>query len=592
MSNDLGMDRSGNGNNWTVNNITYADQMLDSPTNNFPTGSLIASTATAGTHTNVVYSEGNLKLRSTNSAVNGWKIPFRMTGKCYFEVCMLNLGWPVIGFGNWDWAGGSGIPDGIAALNLYPNNGSEYISHNAGSSTTDIGPNAFSIADGGIIGFAYDEATGKAWASINGTWYGSGNPATGANPIVTFNADKRNDIYPAGSVYDSGDYIALNFGQDSSFAGTKTAQGNQDGNDIGDFYYAPPTGFLALCTSNLPDVAVVPSEHFNTVLYTGNATARSITGVGFQSDLVWAKSRSVVDPHVLTDSVRGVQKTLMSNDNAVEYADSTGLTAFGSDGFTIGTASRWNGNTRTYVAWNWKANGSGSSNTNGSINSTVSANTDAGFSIVSWTGTTATTATIGHGLSKAPEMFIFKPKNASDNWMTYQKTLGNGVNSAIYLNLTNASSTDGGTGNYWNNTAPSSTLISFGDWHNTDAQNYIGYAFHSVDGYSKVGSYLGNISSGTADGTYVYTGFRPAWVMIKDTEQAVDWAIYDSTRLGFNQSNYKLEPSNTSAEQATTTHIQLNSNGFNFMTDNSNYSGRKYIYLAFAETPFKYSNAR
>jgi len=586
MSNDLGLDRSGNGNNWTVNNLAYSDQMVDSPTNNFATMNPLVK------HTNVAttYSEGNLKIYKAASYWTSTLTTMYMdSGKWYAEFCCLTDGAYMI----------FGIN---AEGDLYANN-------HPGADSSGYG-----------YGYVFDTAAGRGDITYQNQTVSTGgaftNLAVGTIIGITLDFDNNQVKFYANnalqytesigarpytySLAPHGGYIVSNFGQDSSFAGNKTAQGNQDGNSIGDFYYTPPSGFLALCTSNLPDVAVVPSEHFNTVLYTGNGSgALAISGVGFQPDFTWIKSRNsvITGSHELHDAVRGAGKRIFSNDTAAETDFST-VDSFDSDGFTVGLGTGGqngtNANTATFAAWNWKANGSGSSNTDGDLNSTVSVNTDAGFSIVSWvsnTNSTSTTSTIGHGLSQTAEMVITKKRSSgARNWHVGHKDLpftsgSNSHNGVLSLNSTVANeASNTGLADIPNAT----TFIARGD----NGDDYIAYCFHSVDGYSKVGSYLGNISSGTADGTYVYTGFRPAWVMIKDTEQAVDWAIYDSTRLGFNQSNYKLEPSNASAEQATTTHIQLNSNGFNFMTDNSNYSGRKYIYLCFAETPFKYSNAR
>jgi hypothetical protein len=381
--------------------------------------------------------------------------------------------------------------------------------------------------------------------------------------------------------------MIANFGQDSSFASNKTAQGNQDSNDIGDFYYTPPSGYLALCTKNLPDVAVTPSEHFNTVLYTGNATARSITGVGFQPDWVWAKDRGVSNSHRLFDSVRGVTKQIHSNLTDAETIDLTSLTSFNSDGFSLGSSNGVNYNTEPFVAWNWKANGSGSSNTDGTITSTVSANVDSGFSIVSYTGNGVDGATIGHGLSKAPEMVFVKSRTDAVGWFVYNHTIGNGK--YLALNSNSASNTDADT---WNNTSPSSSVITFGGQYQTvgDGKNLIAYCFHSVDGYSKVGSYTGN---GSTDGTFVYTGFGVRWILIKNASSSGEWMLFDNVRSTFNPIDKELY-ANTSDTEATVDRGDLVSNGIKIRNTSAslNTSGNTYIYIAFAETPFKYSNAR
>jgi len=339
----------------------------------------------------------------------------------------------------------------------------------------------------------------------------------------------------------------------------------------------------------LPDVAVSPSEHFNTVLYTGTGNAsRTISGAGFAPDLLWGKIRSTANNHFWFDTLRGANR-LISNSSGAEADYSTWFSTLTSDGFTTGTtnANSMNQLNATFVSWFWKANGSGSSNTNGSINSTVSANTDAGFSIVSYTGT-GSNATVGHGLSKAPEMIIVKRRSAVDGWGVYHS--GVGATKVTNLDESGASYTYS-TG--WNNTAPTSSVFSVGTWggSNASSSTYIAYAFHSVDGYSKVGSYVGN---GNADGTFVYTGFRPAYVMIKNaTSSGTHWLIWDKNRSGYNDDNTPLYGDLNNGE-GTGGSVDLTSNGFKLRTTSSlrNESGSTIIYIAFAETPFKYSNAR
>jgi hypothetical protein len=394
--------------------------------------------------------------------------------------------------------------------------------------------------------------------------------------------------------YNSADLTVANFGQDSSFAGNKTAQGNQDGNDIGDFYYTPPTGYLALCTKNLPDVAVTPSEHFNTVLYTGNGGTNVITGVGFQSDWTWIKQRSNADSNVVFDAVRGVHKRLVTDATAAE-ADWTsvdkGLDVFSSDGFTVKDDSSGNysvnKNSGTFVAWNWKANGSGSSNTNGSITSTVSANTDAGFSIVGYTGTGGANITIGHGLSKAPEFIMIKNRDSAYDWRGYTETTG--LDNYLRLNTNDAQTASSGV---WGN--PTSTVFQLGphafSQYNENGDDYIAYCFHSVDGYSKVGSYTGN---GNADGTFVYTGFGVRWILIKNASSSGEWMLFDNVRSTFNPIDKELY-ANTSDTEGTVDRGDLVSNGIKIRNTSAslNTSGNTYIYIAFASVPFKFGNAR
>ena len=576
-SGTLGNDAAGS-NNWTTNNLASTDQMLDTPTNNFCTWNPIDKIG--GT-----LSEGNLKwVHATNTRDRG-TMAFS-SGKFYWENCRVVLG--------------AGYHSGIAAEG-YDN---DYLGYNDHSymvyenTYLYAKPNAIvglnllwgAGTTNDIIQVAVDMDNNKIWFGKNGTWYNSGDPAAGTNATTTILAS-HTTVTPL--ITGNAGTIVTNFGQDSSFAGNKTAQGNQDGGGIGDFYYTPPSGFLALCTKNLPDPAVIPSEHFNTVLYTGNGGTQSITA-GFQPDLVWTKNRNVSNQwHHLFDAVRGNTKELYSNVTNAEGTDTDKITSFDSSGFSIGADGDVNYSGRTYVAWNWKANGSGVSNTSGSITSTVSANADAGFSIVSYTGDGGTSGpTVGHGLSKAPEMVIIKSRTESDrNWVVYHESIGNTYN--LWLNLTGAKNTDGSL--FWNSTSPTSTVFtsSYGQI-NTSGQDYIAYCFHSVDGYSKVGSYTGN---GSTDGTFVYTGFRPAYILFKRSDSSGDWLILDNERYGDNRQygNAVLYAAEGIAEgYQSSRHTELLSNGFKFRTDNAhlNTSGGTYIFIAFAESPFKHTNAR
>jgi len=338
---------------------------------------------------------------------------------------------------------------------------------------------------------------------------------------------------------------------------------------------------------NLDDPAVIPSEHFNTVLYTGTGSSgNSITGVGFQPDWVWLKSRSNVNSHQVYDTVRGGSKILSTNGTGADYHYDNSL-GFDSDGFTINnTFGNHNGLGTTYVSWNWKANGTGVSNTDGTITSTVSANTDAGFSIVSWTQT-GYADSIGHGLNKIPDLIILKSRSATTaNWWVYTNTGGTGK--GLVLNNTSAMYTSSDVFP----TVDSTKFIQGSEVYSGGSNvTYIAYCFHSVEGYSKVGSYTGN---GSSDGTFVYTGFRPAYVMFKKSSAAEGWYIFDTERNEHNEAKTQLRAHESGAEGVSTGGLDLLSNGFKIRRNHDyiNASGGTYIYLAFAETPFKYTNAR
>ena len=325
-----------------------------------------------------------------------------------------------------------------------------------------------------------------------------------------------------------------------------------------------------------------PSDYFNTVLYTGNNTDNtSITGVGFQPDWVWLKARNQADYHYSMDSVRGALKPLFQNDTSAEANFSDSLKSFNTDGFTLGTSGDLNAASQTMVAWNWKAGGgAGSSNEDGSINTTsTSVNQTAGFSISTWTGT-GSNATVGHGLGAVPKMIITKARSNTYDWYTYHASIGN--TKAIYLNLTNAES--GASANFWNNTTPTSSVWTAGGNVFNNNYTFVTYAFAEKKGYSKFGSYTGN---GNNDGTFVYTGFKPAFVMNKLSSGADNWLISDNKRLGYNEKNQQLFPNLSNAEQ-TNVRYDLYSNGFKVVNNNGeiNTSGATYIYMAFAENPF------
>jgi hypothetical protein len=324
-----------------------------------------------------------------------------------------------------------------------------------------------------------------------------------------------------------------------------------------------------------------PSDYFNTKLYTGNGTAGTdITGVGFQPDLVWIKSRSAAGDHALQDVVRGATKDLESNNEGAEQNRSL-VQAFISDGFTLGTGQT-NSNGDTFASWNWLAsNTTGSSNTDGSITSTVSANTTSGFSIVSYTGTGTQPSTVGHGLGVTPKMFIVKPRTDAQSWCVYHESVGAGY--LTYLDITSAS----GGSSVWNSTSPTSSVFTVNDNQvNSSGITYIAYCFAEVKGFSKFGSYTGN---GNADGTFVYTGFKPAFTMIKRTDTTSDWNIMDNKRaVSFNPNTKELYANSSQAEATGGQTIRdFLSNGFKLRgtSGGTNASGGTYIYMAFAEEP-------
>jgi len=573
-------DTSGNGNNWTANNISAHDYVPDSPTNNFATFNPLDNIGTSN------FSEGNLKVgSSTGSVTQKTRSTFAVSQNFYFEAYRVDGGTQNFNVG---------VATATADIGSTGNTGVYTKNYSGGA--------------GDILMFAYSASANALWTGLNGTWDNSATVAeieagTTTNATHTGIADE-----PIAAVYidQATSYsgrIITNFGQDSTFAGATTAGGNTDANGVGDFKYAPPSGFLSLCSANLPEPVVGPlgdslsDENFNTVLWTGTGSGQSITGMGFQPDWLWFKQRNGGSDHALIDSVRGVNQGLISNSTAQEVTSgaSNDLVSFDSDGFTTGTPQNFGSlgsSGLTIATWGWKA-GTAFSNSAGSNGATIassgSVNTDAGFSIVSYTGSGAN-GTVLHGLSSAPEIIFFKKLDVATSWMVYNKTIGN--NRFLYLDLTNGQT--GTDSTYFNNLDPTASVINLGTYHRNNSINerYIAYAFHSVDGYSKVGSYTGN-GSGT-DAPFVFTGFSPAFVLIKSTASG-NWLMFDNKREGYNPCDVLYADDPTSEETSSTKNIDILSNGFKIGAStnvNINTSGLTYIFLAFAENPFKYANAR
>jgi len=322
-------------------------------------------------------------------------------------------------------------------------------------------------------------------------------------------------------------------------------------------------------------------DYFNTKLYTGNGSTQNITGVGFQPDWIWQKERSSTSYHVVTDAVRGNTKQLFTNVNATEATDSNYITSFDSDGFGQGQNNDTNQSGQTYVAWNWKANGQGSSNTDGSINTTyTSVNTTAGFSISSYTGNGTAGATIGHGLGTAPKVVLIKRRSAGGEWIMGHGSLG--FTKFLELNLTGGEQT---STLRFNDTAPTSSVFTVGSTADTNQNGttLIAYCFAEKTGYSKFGSLTGN---GSSDGTFVYCGFAPSFILVKAITSG-NWFMYDNKRPGYNNVQQFLEADGTAVEYTSNANhsIDILSNGFKFTGGSgSNTSGRESIFMAFGQS--------
>ena len=562
----LGKDSSGNGNNWTPNNFSVTagtgnDSLEDTPTNNWCT----LNPLNRGVD-NPAVGNGNLYLSSSSTdhtVVATFGIP--SSGKWYWEYSktaganlMSGIIYDpevVIGSGLSTFLGGQANGYSVYAANGQKYNGAVNATYMATPSTSTT------------ITVAFDADTNELYFGADGNWGdGAGNTDQAfATAAVAYNVIPGKTYYPAIS-FNGGNAFA-NFGQRP-------------------FDHTPPTGYKALNAANLPVPTIKDgTKYFNTVLWTGNSSTQAITGVGFQPSFVWGKARSVGYAHNLFDAVRGATKSLVSSSTAAEITLS-GLTSFDSDGFTLGSNLDLNLTTHTYVAWNWKAAGSGSANNDGTISSTVSVLAEAGISIVSFAAE-ATAGTVGHGLGVAPQMIIMKDRDTSAYpWLIYHKDVGIDK----YLAFSTAATVSNTT---VFSTAPTSTVFDPGTGLTTGNSygDVIAYCFAEVEGYSKFGSYTGNGSS-TA-GTTVSLPFKPAFVMVKKTSGTDNWEMKDNVRDPENPVDSSLFPSAASAE-STGRNIDFLSNGFKHYNanGNTNENGQTYIYMAFAEMPFKYANAR
>jgi hypothetical protein len=582
----LGKDFSGNANYWTTNNIsitagTTYDSMTDVPTLTSATTANYAVLNPLWKGANITPTDGNLTNPLNNGSPNVALSTMPMsTGKWYAEMtntasygdvglCIVaaNLTAPTFTIGATTQTG---------LWEVYDNGGGIYVTSDGGAFSSSLGSTRFRPA--GTIQFAYDATNGYFWIGRNNTWYDSsfgttGDPATGANPTFTISSSRAPFNIGAGS-NSATNAQYWNFGQQP-------------------FTYTPPTGFVRLNTFNLttPTIGATASttanKYMNIALYTGTGSSLSVTGVGFQPDWTWIKGRSGATDHGLYDAVRGVQKQLESNTTTAETTETTGLTAFGSDGFTVGALAQLNTSSATYVGWNWKANGAGSSNTAGTITSTVSANTTAGFSIVTYTGNGTSSQTCGHGLGVTPSMVIWKNRNDVDAWIVYHSALT--TSEYLVLNTSAAKATVSGLF-----TGISSTVLPLNNASaaiNANGFNYVAYCFAQIAGYSAFGSFTGN---GSSDGPFIYLGFRPKFFLYKKSSSTSDWWMFDATRNTYNVVNAYLFPNLSNAE-GTENWFDFTANGLKMRdrTDvNTNGNGSTYIYMAFAESPFKYANAR
>jgi len=576
-STTLGKDSSGNGNNWTPNNFSVTagagnDSLVDSPTN-YGTdtgvgGSVRGNYATLNPinkGAGVVLTNGSLDYtnNATNRAVVGTIAV--STGKYYWEVNVSTNSWDI---GVCEAASKVIDQSTSPSLCLFGYscfNGNKYIGASKTASSYDT---SGGISGATVLGFAVDFTTGTATIyrdnvskGVIHTW----TPGVNYVPYIGY------DTTPSG-------IASFNFGQRP-------------------FAYTAPSGFKALCTTNLPTPTIgatsttLANKYFDINLWTGTGSAQSLVNSGgFQPDFVWGKIRSGADYHVLSNAIAGADKFLKSNTTDAETTNAQTITSFNSNGFSVGTSTDLNRNTYTFVGWQWNAGGSNATNTSGTITSTVRANTTSGFSIVTYTGTGAN-ATVGHGLGVAPSMIIVKNRAVVENWPVYH--VSTTATGRLILDGTAAFVT---TATTWNSTAPTSTVFSVGSSIavNGSGNGLVAYCFAPVAGYSAFGSYTGN---GSTDGPFVYTNFRPRWIMYKRTDTSgSSWVVIDTARDTYNYCDKELYPNLSNAENTGSARIDILSNGYKIRSDSTygyiNASGGTYIYMALAESPFKYSLGR
>ena len=520
-SSALGDDTSGNTNDFTATNLASTDQTTDSPTQNFAT--LNTNPDTGGT-----LSEGNLKLVTANTGYGVKLATLRpKSGKYYAEFTIGSGSDAIIGVQELATAPSSSstsFPQGDGSFGWYEANGNVY------TNGTTVATSGSTYTSGDVLAIALDLDNQEVKFYKNNTL---------DNTIGLTGKDIAMAVGDFANADDA--TITANFGQKS-------------------FTYTPPTGFVALQQDNLPE------------------TSKGISG------LVWTKNRDSTDNHQLYDSSRGKQLVLTSNTTDAESTVTDGLQKFLAGGQQIEDNVAINTSGESYVSWNWVGNGgTTASNTDGSITSTVQANTTAGFSIVQYTGT-GSAGTIGHGLSSAPEWVIAKSRsnNTGDTFSVYHV----GMTSASYYLRLGGTNAETNASVVWNGTAPTSSVFSVGtaSGTNTNTYTYLAYCWHSVDGFSKFGKYTG---TGNADGPFIYTGFKPAFIMVKQTNSTGGWIITDTKRSPFNPVD-KLLSANLSNAESTFTSLDILSNGFKQRNTDTGYngSGSTYIYMAFAEHPF------
>ena len=593
----LGKDTSGNENDFTTGNFSVTagkndDSLTYTPTNKLPTFNRLYSSKQSGG--SVSYREGNLKIATSASNSNYNRYPFAMSspefavnsGKWYveFTCASTKCAFGVCNIGQLD-SDMTNNPYGAAARTsiIYTSEGQ------LRGNNSDIRNGNGSFTTNDIIGIALDLDNMKIYFHKNGTYINSGNPNTGANPDTV--QDLQVNL-PGGYVFQAGSdgmnsiTAHANFGQRA-------------------FSYSVPTGYKTLTLDNLPDNVpsiTRPKRHFDTLLYTGTGSSNIVEGLEFSPDMIWVKGRDTNGTeHMIIDSVRGGTKSLVTSSTDTESTHGGRSMTFYPGGVRWNSDSNTcNANGENYVMWCWKGGGAAVSNTDGSITSSVSANTEAGFSIVSYTGNQTSGATVGHGLNSKPKWFIIKERGNTNDWTVYHESLGStggGDTYVLFLNLTN--DRGGGFAGGYNNTAPTSSVFSLGNSVETNRSggSFIAYCWAEVPGYSKFGQYTG---SGSEDGSYVPLGFKPAFLLLRRIDDSKSWILFDNKRSPSNLVDKSLYPNRNDGDNGLSNlEVDFLSNGFKIKNsvNTINASDGTYVYMSFADqqgqTPFNtFPNAR
>ena len=559
------------------------------------------------TTSGITYKEGNQFVDTTTGYPTILSNMAPRTGKWYVEFYHNeNTGYNVIGieqvgYERYD----NHLPDEIYQRHylFYSHNGNKSRRNADGTSSSTSYGSSWGT-NGKIVMCALDMDNGKIWWGVDGTFYDSGNPATGTNAAYTdLNTDAG--FYMAFSDYNSGTdgQCTINAGQDSSFAGAKsTGTANAaDSNGFGNFYYTPPAGFLSVCSANLPIAEEIdpastdddyPQKLFDVALYSGTNSTQTID-IGFKPDIVWWKNRGTGNSHIIADSSRGVTKVNQINANGAETnAYQTYFTGFAATGPTFASNDIGTNQTgSTYAALCWRSNGgTTATNTSGTISSTVQVNQNSGLAIVEYTGNGSNGATVGHGLGKAPEWIMVKNRDATDDWACYH--VFNGNTHYMILN-SNGGKVDN---TYWADTSPTSTVFSIGTDHkiNASTEKYIAYCWTGIEGFSSFGGW--DEATDNVRGPFIHTGFRPKCVMIKMTVTGDNWGWLDSRRNTYNPRNTMFTFGSNSPGESTNDYyaVDFYSTGFQVTSNNAQVNHTSYdpyIYMAWADVPGKYNNA-